>query len=219
MTKDYGYASQQISSSCLELDYLETAGPRIVGLSYRGSANLFAELPKISVSTPYGDFHYIGGHRLWHSPEAIPRSYIPDNDSLTITEPPGVLILDGKTEAVTGIQKRIDIQMDPEESRLVLKNTLTNQGLWEITLSAWALTMLRLGGTVILQVQPAHPDLDGLRPDRHVSLWPYSHMHDPRLQLGDEFILLHALPNFPAFKIGAFNPQGWMGSSFANLLK
>jgi len=205
-----GYSTRHLSSRDLDIEFLETAGPRIVRLSYKGSANLLAEIPKDTVTTPYGDFHYQGGHRLWHAPEAMPRTYIPDNDGLTITDLPDGVLLDGKIEQATGIHKRIAIHIDPEFSHVVLNHTLVNEGTWEVELAPWALTMLRLGGTAILPTQVREPDKEALLPDRHFSLWPYSHINDPRLRLEDKYILLVAKPALPPFKIGMFNPVGWI---------
>jgi hypothetical protein len=210
MSDYYGYPTRHLSSRFLELDCLETAGPRIVRLSYKGSPNLFAELPEISIPTPFGDYHYLGGHRLWHAPEAMPRSYIPDSDGLTISELPDGLVLDGTTEPATGIHKRIEIHLNPDRPSVTLTHTLINEGLWGVEVSPWALSMFRLGGTVILPTQVVNQSPEGLLPDRHFSLWPYSHINDPRLHLEDAFILVHAKPNFPPFKIGAFDPQGWI---------
>jgi hypothetical protein len=79
MNNGFGLSTRTLAAGSLELDYLETAGPRIVGLRYKGSVNLLASVPEISIPTPYGDYHYMGGHRLWYAPEAMPRSYMPDN--------------------------------------------------------------------------------------------------------------------------------------------
>jgi hypothetical protein len=46
--------------------------------------------------------------------------------------------------------------------------------------------------------------------NRILALWPYSHINDPRLVLRDDFILVHAAPNPSPFKLGYYNPQGWM---------
>ncbi len=210
MSNYYGYPTRRLASSFLELECLETAGPRIVRLSYKGSANLFAELSQSSLATPYGEYRYLGGHRLWHAPEAMPRSYIPDSDGLTISELPDGLLLDGKTEPATGVHKRIEIHLDPDRPAASLTHTLTNEGLWEIEISPWSLSMLLLGGTVIIPLLAKDHKPEGLLPDRHFSLWPYSHISDPRLRIEDDFILVQARPGFPAFKTGAFAPQGWM---------
>ena len=82
MSRDfYGLLTRTLANKHVRLDYLTTAGPRIVRLTLAGSDdNLFAEVADIKIPTPYGDYSLFGGHRLWHSPEAMPRSYMPDND-------------------------------------------------------------------------------------------------------------------------------------------
>lgn len=205
----HGMSTKIIASSTLELEYLETAGPRIISLKFKGSPNLFADIPR-SVPTPWGDFHFMGGHRLWHSPESKPRTYVPDNDGLTIDSSGDGLILKGKVEPGTSIRKSIEIHLDPTSPRVDLEHVLTNEGLWDVALAPWALTMFRLGGTAILPIQPLDSDPQALLPDRHISLWPYSHLDDPRLHWEDDCVLLKAAFDSPPFKIGMFNPQGWM---------
>ena len=199
-----------LTAGSLELDYLETAGPRIVGLRYKGSANLFASVPEISIPTPYGDYHYIGGHRLWYAPEAMPRSYMPDNDSLAVSELPNGLLLQSKQESNTGIRKSIEIHLNPDLPQVSLKHTLVNEGLWDVELAPWTITMFRLGGVAILPFQSEVVDMNDLLPNRRISLWPYSKINDPRLRFNDDFIFVSAKSDLPLFKIGTFNPRGWI---------
>ena len=209
MSDFYGRPTRSLSSNFMELECLATAGPRIVRLKYKGSRNLFAEVPEISMPTPFGDYTYSGGHRLWHAPEAMPRSYIPDSEGLLTSELPNGLILDGKTEPASGIHKCIEIRLDPDQPEATLIHTVTNEGLWEVELAPWALTMFRLGGTAIIPIRAADNPSSRLLPNRHFSLWPYSHVHDPRFYLEDEFIIVKASPDMPPFKVGTFNPLGW----------
>jgi len=209
MGKFQGFSTQSISSSTIELEYLETGGPRITSLKFKGSTNLFADISR-SVPTPWGDFHFMGGHRLWHSPESKPRTYVPDEDGLTVEKLTDGLLLKGKVEPGTGIRKSIEIHLEKESSTVKLTHFLTNEGLWDVALAPWALTMFRLGGTAILPIQPTDSDPASLLPDRHISLWPYSHLDDPRLHWGDDLVLLKAVAGSPPFKIGMFNPVGWM---------
>ena len=139
MTDFHGYTTRHISSKFVQLECLGTAGPRIVRLSYKNSGNLLAEVPMASVSTPHGDYRLLGGHRLWHAPEAMPRSYVPDGEGLTATDVPGGLVLEGTTERPTGIRKRIEVHLDPEEARVTLTHTLVNEGSWEVELAPWAI--------------------------------------------------------------------------------
>lgn len=209
MNEFSGYPIRRLESSLLQLDCLATAGPRIVRLCYKGSPNLFAEVPEISVPTPYGAYHYLGGHRLWHAPESMPGSYIPDGEGLGLSELPDGLILDGKPEPVIGIKKRIEVRLDPSRPRVTLAHILLNEGTSEVEIAPWALTMLRLGGTAILPIRSGGGANEGLLPDRHFSLWPYSRINDPRLHLEDDFILVAAKSDLPPFKLGALDPLGW----------
>jgi hypothetical protein len=202
--------TRTLGAGFLELDYLENAGPRIVGLRYKGSANLFASVPEISIPTPYGDYHYIGGHRLWYAPEAMPRSYVPDNDGLTVSELPNGVLLQGKQESDTKMRKSIEIHINPNLSQVSLKHILVNEGLWDVELAPWTITMFRLGGVAILPFQSEGVDMNSLLPNRRISLWPYSKINDLRLRLDDDFIFVSAKSELPLFKIGAFNPRGWI---------
>lgn len=49
-----------------------------------------------------------------------------------------------------------------------------------------------------------------LLPNRCPALWPYTRWDDPRLRLGDDYILVSAQPG-PPFKIGYWNSHGWLG--------
>lgn len=198
-----------LKNNFLQIEYLTNA-LRIMGLTPAGKTNLLADMRAASpVPTPYGDFHFIGGHRLWHAPEAMPRTYIPDTP-VTITELSDGVILDSQTEQGTGIRKRIEIHLDPNKPSANLIHTLINDGLWTVELASWAITQFRLGGTVILPMPVGKVDEAGLLPNRQLSLWPYTRINDPRVKWDDEFILFNADALLPPFKIGYFNPHGWM---------
>ena len=209
MTEGLGLTTRVLGAGTLELTYADTAGPRIVGLRYKGSENLLASVPQIAIPTPYGEYRYMGGHRLWYAPEAMPRSYIPDNDGVTVTELTDGVLLQGKQEVGTGIRKSIEIHLR-SENQITLKHTLTNEGLWDVELAPWTITMFRLGGTAILPFQSEAVDMDGLLPNRRVALWPYSRINDPRLRFDDDFIFVSVKSALPLFKIGVFNPRGWL---------
>lgn len=199
-----------LKNDFLQIEYL-TDSLRIVGLIPAGKVNLLADISDIPpVSTPYGDFHFRGGHRLWHAPESMPRTYIPDQGELKIAELPDGVALEAQPEPGTGIRKRIEIRLSENKPSVTLTHTLTNEGLWPVELAPWAITQFRLGGTVILPMPVGNADPDGLLHNRQFSLWPYARINDPRLRLGDEFILFKADPLLPPFKIGYFNPHGWL---------
>ena len=197
-----------LQNDFLEIEYL-TDTLRISGLTPAGKQNILADISDFaSIPTPYGDFHFRGGHRLWHSPEAMPRTYIPDTP-VKVTDLSDGVILEAQTEPGTGIRKRIEIRLAKDKPSLTLTHTLINDGLWAVELAPWAITQFRLGGTVILPMPVGNVDAAGLLPNRQISLWPYARLKDPRLDLHDDFILFHA-DALPPFKIGYFNPHGWL---------
>ena len=198
-----------LKNDFLQIEY-RTDALRISGIIPTGKANLLVDLHDMPpVATPYGEFHFLGGHRLWHAPEAMPRTYIPDGEVQTSDVPNGVF-LGTATEAGTGIQKCMEIRLSPTKPSVTVTHTLLNNGLWPVELAPWAISQFRLGGTVILPMPVGNADPAGLLHNRQLSIWPYTRMHDPRVRWGDEFILFKADALLPPFKIGYFNPHGWM---------
>ena len=197
-----------LKNSFLEIEYLPHA-LRIAGLTPKGKKNLLADLSyQAPVATPYGDFYFRGGHRLWHAPEAMPRTYIPDTE-LKITDLPDGVHLEAQTEPGTGIRKSLEIHLAPDKPSVTLTHSLFNDGLWAVELAPWAITQFHLGGTVILPMPVGNVDAAGLLHNRQVSFWPYTRLNDPRLSLRDDYILFKA-DALPPFKLGYFNSQGWL---------
>jgi hypothetical protein len=206
----YGLPTLSISSPHLHLEFLAEAGPRLVRLYLTGSdRNLLAELPNLDrVETPFGSYQFLGGHRLWHGPENLPRTYVPDMDGLSVEEIEGgqAWRLTGALEAPTGIQKEIEIRLEPDRPALTLTHRLHNCGLWAIELAPWAITQLPLGGVAVLPQTTIPLDESGLLPNRQLVLW-----NDLRLEVDDDYILMRAVPQLPPAKVGYFNRQGWIG--------
>ncbi len=201
---------ESLGNGHVRLEYLADVGPRIARLfSVRLSINLLAELPEAGRDTPYGRFRFMGGHRLWHSPEALPRTYIPDQ-AVTLQPLVDGVRLSAAVEPGSGIAKAMEIHLAPSNAVVTLRHEIRNNGLWAVELAPWALTMLRLGGTVILPQPVGNLDSDGLLPNRQLTIWPYTNVQDARLQLADDFILVKAQAALPPCKIGYFNPQGWI---------
>lgn len=198
-----------LKNNFFEIEYL-TESLRLSGVTPAGKTNLFVDLSHFApVPTPYGDFHFRGGHRLWHAPEAMPRTYAPDTGELEIIELPNGVILEAKTEPGSGIRKKIEIHLASDAPSATLTHTLVNDGVWPIELAPWAITQFRLGGTVILPMPVGNVDSAGLLPNRQISLWPYTRINDPRLSLRDDYVIIRA-DALPPFKIGYFNPHGWL---------
>lgn len=220
MTGDfYGLPTEIITAAPLRLEYLSGAGPRLVRLFYGDSnQNLFAELPDRKRETAYGEYHIRGGHRLWHAPEAMPRTYLPDNDEVTVERSANGVRLTGPVERPTGLQKVIQVALHPAESQISVRHEIHNHGLWPVELAPWALSMMRLGGMAVFPQNTAPVDEAGLLPNRQVVLWPYASWKDPRLLLEDDLIFIQAQPAMPPLKIGYLNSQGWIAYFVAGVL-
>lgn len=204
-----GLKSLVYENETIKIVAAEAMGPRILFLGFKGADNLFAELPEVEMKTDLGLWKLYGGHRLWHAPEVMPRTYAPDNAPLAIKEKDGRLILQAKPEEGTGIAKRIELEFVSGGS-LKVYHYLKNTNLWEVELAAWALSVMAAGGMVII---PQNKNLNGpdhLLPNRQLVLWPYTKIRDKRLILGDDYICLRqdikaTEPN----KIGVPVPDGW----------
>ena len=199
-----------LKNDFLQIEYL-TESQRISGLIPAGKPNMLADLSHLPpIPTPYGNFYFRGGLRLWHSPEALPRTYIPDIGEMIITELPNGVILETQTEPGSGIRKRIEIHLAADKPSVKLIHTLVNDGLWPVELAPWTITQFRLGGTAILPMPVGNVDAAGLLANRQFSFWPYARINDTRLKLGDEFTFFNADAILPPFKMGYFNPHGWL---------
>jgi hypothetical protein len=208
----HGLATRIIGNQYLRLEFLTEAGPRIVRLFVAESdENQLAELPDFKWETSYGEYFVHGGHRLWHAPEAYPRSYMPDDNGLAVQETAAGVRLCQPTEVGTGIRKSIEVRLHADKPALTLIHELQNDGQWPVELAPWAITQLRLGGVAVLPQQVEPLDKDGLLPNRHLVLWPYTHWHDPRLQVQDDYLLIQAQVQPDPCKIGYFNRWGWVG--------
>lgn len=211
MADFHGLPVRSIGNQHLTLDYLAEAGPRIVRLFLAGSSdNQLVELPEARIETPEGPYFIRGGHRLWHAPEAMPRSYLPDNSGLQVEERAGGVRLVQPTETATGIRKSIDVQLHDDRPAVTLVHELRNEGIWPVELAPWAITQLPLGGVAILPQQVGPLDAAGLLPNRLLVLWPYTQWEDPRLQPGDDYILMQAQAIMPPCKVGYQNRHGWI---------
>lgn len=212
MSAYYDQESQVLENGFLRLEYLTQAGPRLVRLSLAGSSeNILAELPNLQVPTVWGRYRFLGGHRLWHSPEAMPRTYVPDDTGLQVEQLADGVRLFRAPEEPTGIAKSITIRLAADRPALTLEHTLSNHGLWPVQMAPWAITQLAPGGLAVLPLPEGNADPAGLLPNCSLAIWPYTRLDDPRLGLHQTCIVFKTLPPGPAFKIGYFNTHGWIG--------
>jgi len=203
----------RLTNGTVEAIVTTDIGPRVIRYGFVGGENVLAELPDAVVETELGQWHPWGGHRLWTAPEAIPRSYSPDNDPIEFEELGERSVrLVQPVEPATGIQKEMTVSLDAEGTGLTVHHKVTNTNLWEVTLAPWALTIMAGGGRVILPQEPYISHADCLLPARPLVLWHYTNLADPRYAIGPKFIQLRTDENIDEpQKIGIANKQGWAG--------
>jgi hypothetical protein len=175
-----------------------------------GGENLLAELPNFTLECPGHDSFFIrGGHRLWESPEVRERTYLPDNQPVTITRTEnGLDIVQPPQE--TGICKSLRITLPDDSATVVIDHTLTNNSNHETELAPWSITMLRLGGVAILPQNTTRIDSDGLLPNRRMNVWPYTDVTAPSVGWGNQFVFVEATPDNDPLKIGLSSSAGWL---------
>jgi hypothetical protein len=206
----HGLPTHSLENAHLRIDYLATAGPRLVRLFLGGSTdNLFAETPDVHWPTPWGEYYLRGGHRVAVAPEALDLSYVPDNDGLLIEDVPGGVRLIRPTEEPTGLSKSIEIQLQPDRPVVTLRHTVRNDRAEPIEIAAWAVTQLKLGGIAVAPLRTT-AIMNRHQPDRQLVLWPYTSWEDARLFADDEFVWIDAQPAEDELKVGLL-ARGWLG--------
>jgi len=198
---------RRLTNGMVDLVLTTDIGPRVVRYGFEGKENVLCEVRDEDGITGGDTWHTFGGHRLWHSPEASPRTYQADNAPVPFGEGEGLIRLKPALEIATGIQKELVVSLDPTGTGVTLTHRLTNQGLWPVRLAAWAITVMAPGG---VEVIPQTLVDTGLLPNRCVALWPYARMDDARVHWGDRFVVLHQDPAAKSpFKLGLTNEAGW----------
>ncbi len=199
----------RLSNGEMELIVTTDVGPRVIRCGFVNGQNLFHEFPADKGKTGGNEWRSYGGHRLWHGPEAMPRTYATDNAPVRYEWDGKSLQLFQTVEPTTGIEKQIEITLSTDNS-VILKHRLINRNLWDIQLAAWCLTVMAQNGRAIFPQEPFRPHPDYLLPARPLVLWHYTNMSDPRWKWGQKYIQLSQDPNATTKeKVGLMDKQGW----------
>ena len=203
----------RLTNGIVEIVVSTAFGPRILAYNFVGGENVLGIHAAAKVETALGEFKPYGGHRLWIAPENMPNSYAPDNapvecfagasaNSIRLVQP---------LEPVTDTRKEITVALDENGSGVKIQHKITNLGEREIELAAWALTIMRGGGEVLIPNEPFAPyGAETLLPVRNLTVWSYTDFSDSRWQFDREFIRLRVDESKPEpQKIGVANRLGW----------
>lgn len=206
----------RLSNGEIELYATVDIGPRIIKLGRVDGPNMFFEDINREITSDDGELDFFakgekwyiyGGHRLWHSPEAMPRSYLPENGPVEYE------ILENGVRLVPAPQEKIGTQNEmvvtmAEDGTITVLHKVTNIGLWDVELAPWSLTVMAHGG---VEVIPMSDKDAGLLSNRNLILWPYTRINDPRVAWDDKYVMLStdSTPGKSAFKIGINNEDGF----------
>jgi hypothetical protein len=206
-TKFLGQDCICLENQAVSLLVTQSVGPRIISLCLNGGDNLFAELPDFVTVRPDGKaYHFYGGHRLWHAPEDMPRTYSLDDEPVDIFPTQDGLLVTQPVDVQTGIEKSIQISLVVDKAQIIVRHQLTNQGLWPVECAPWAITQFKTGGVAIL---PQSREQTEFLPNRRLVLWPYTDFTNTQINWGNRYILFRAQMQ-SAFKLGFPNPRGWL---------
>jgi len=209
--KDFGKCVK-MENGLVELLVTVDFGPRIIHCSRAGKENIFYEDPQ---KKPLGDkldayddvLRLCGGHRLWISPEVMPRCYYPDKYPVETEEVENGMRFIAPAEKVNNIRKSITVKMADDEPLILVEHQIENVGHFDIELAPWGITMFAQGATEIVPIMNAEA---GYLPNRQLTLWSYTDISDPRLKYFKDFITLSQDPSAAtALKIGLNNESGW----------
>ncbi|MCC6613966.1 MAG: hypothetical protein IT320_10840 [Anaerolineae bacterium] len=198
----------QLGNGRIDLVITGEVGPRIIRLGFAGQPNEFFEAPDAMGKTGGDAWRLYGGHRLWHAPEAVPRTYFPDNAPVTVEQKDGYVHVVQPVEP-SGMAKEIDIHMDAESAHVRLVHRLKNTSPWAIECAPWALSVMAAGGVVMFPLPPRGSHPQALLPGNRLVIWPYTNMSDPRWTWGHHFVMLRQ-QDAPPQKVGADVPDGWV---------
>lgn len=209
----------RLSNGQIELIATLDVGPRVVRFAFVDGPNVMKEFSEQQGGTNELEWMIRGGHRLWHAPEAKPRSYALDNAPVALEELGELALrLTPGPETDNGIQKQLDIRMEADVNEVTITHRLTNIGPWEITLAPWALSVMAPGGVAIVPLPEKRPHTEVLTPDFPLVLWPYTDLSDTRFHWGRQYITFAQDPAKGPTKFGMALREGWTGYLVQNTL-
>ncbi len=222
-TVAYGGWAHNVRLANGEVEVIATldVGPRVLVYRPLGGTNVFKEYPEQLGKTGESEWMIRGGHRLWTAPEDATRTYALDNGPVRLTPiGPGHVRLTPAPESVYGLQKEIDLKLEPTGTHVTVVHRITNVGQSPTDLSVWASSVMAPGGVEWIPLPPRAPHpgsvknaktADAFSPNQLYVAWPYTELDDPRWSFGSKAITLKQDPNRGPTKLGIAHRTGGIG--------
>jgi hypothetical protein len=203
----------RISNKVAELIVTTDVGPRIIYYGFIDGPNHMKIIKDQAGRCESQEWMIYGGHRLWHSPEDIERTYDKDNYPCEWSRVRHGIRIKSAMDQWTQVEKEMEITLDPLSSKVTIDHRLTNRNAWDIELSVWCLTVMAPGGREII---PQNEGGSNYAPNRSIALWPYTRLSDPRITWLDRYLFLDQDDQAETnFKIGLPVQAGW--AAYCNL--
>ncbi len=200
----------RLSNNRVDLVVTTDVGPRLIRFGFVGQENEFHEYEQMLGQVGGDQWRIYGGHRLWLAPEDKARTYCPDNEPVELERRAGSVRLIQPTEAITGVQKEIDIRLSPADAHVQVTHRLRNHNPSTVELAPWALSVMAPGGTAIIPLPPRGTHPEALLPVNTITLWAYTDMSDPRWTWGPRYVMLRHEPHATTpQKAGLMVIDGW----------
>jgi len=201
----------ELSNGIIDLVVTTGLGPRIIRYGFRDQVNEFCDDAPLTLAVGEEEWRLYGGHRLWHSPEVYPRTYVPDNDPVKWERISKGIRVVSDAKIPNHIEKEMEITIPTSGTNVRIVHKLTNKNTWAVEFAAWALSVMAPGGIEIIPVpQHASHFSDGAKGSRIITLWSYTKMNDPRIYWGDKYITVRQdQGNKSGSKFGISNEDGW----------
>ena len=200
----------RVSNGEIELIVTGDVGPRIIRFGFVGGQNLFKEFPDQLGKSREEKFQLRGGDRVWKAPEDAVATWAPDNVPVEIQVTPAGLIAREPVEALTSLQKEIEISMAATGASVTVSHRIKNHSLFPLEFAPWALTMMAQGGVAVSGFPPRGRHPINLEASNPLVMWAYTNMADSRWKFTKKYLILRQdANNSEAQKLGLFNADTW----------
>ncbi len=209
-----GWATNyQLSNGLIDVIITGDVGPRLIHFGFTGAGNEFYNDPD-ALGYSGDAWQLYGGHRFWHAPEDLTRTYLPDNSPVEVSEQNGSVLIQQAVEPETGLRKALQLTMSDDAAHIRVTHSLQNMGMWPITIAPWALSVMGAGYRCIFPMSPRGSHPQDLLPGNALVVWPYTHMDDPRWTWGKKYVLLQQNSDTDApQKVGSNVEDGWIAGT------
>ena len=200
----------RVTNGEIELIVTGDVGPRIIRFGFVGGQNLFKEYAEQLGKSGEEKFQLRGGDRVWKAPEDPIATWAPDNAPVEIQLKPDGVVAREPVEALTRLQKEIEVSLAPSGTTVRVTHRITNRSFLPLEFSPWALTMMAPGGIAVTGFPPRGRHPVNLQPTNPLVMWAYTNLGDPRWKFTKKYLTLRQDPgNQEAQKLGLFNVDTW----------